>query len=109
MAMRLSQEAVELDPNYPMAHKVLAMALLNDVLFGASKSPEETLSKAMKSAEKAVELDNSGAGAYATLSSVFLWMRQHDKAIEAAERAVALDPDSPGCSLRSCHVSELFV
>ena len=96
VAIRLSQEAVELDPNYPTPHRILAIALLNDVLFGASKTPEETLSKAMKAAEKAVELDQAGAGDYAILSNVFLWMRQHDKAIEAAERAVALDPNSPG-------------
>jgi adenylate cyclase len=96
VAMRLSQEAVELDPNYPAPHRILAVALLNDVLFGASKSPEETLSKAMKSAEKAVELAQAEAGDYAILSSVFLWMRQHDNAIEAAERAVELNPNSPG-------------
>ncbi len=95
VAMRLSREAIELDPNYPMAHGSLALALLDDVLFGASKSPEETLSNAMKSAQKAVELDNSGAEVYTTFGSVFLWMRQHDKAIEAAERAVALNPNSP--------------
>jgi adenylate cyclase len=95
MAIRLSHEAVELDPNYPMAHRALALTLLNDALFGASKSPEETLSNAMKSAQKAVELDSSGAVVYATLGAVFLWMRQHDKAIDVAERAVALDPNSP--------------
>ena len=64
VAIRLSQEAVETGPKLPNAHMDLAIALLDDVLFGASESPEETLSKAMKSAQKAVELDNSSAGAY---------------------------------------------
>lgn len=31
VAIRLSQEAVELDPNYPTPHRILAIALLNDV------------------------------------------------------------------------------
>ena len=70
-----------------MAHIGLARAIGFDVLFGVSKSPEETLSNAVKWAQKAVELDNSLAEAQAALSSNFVYMRQHDKAIEAGEQA----------------------
>ena len=48
----------------------------------------------MKSAQKAVELDNSSAEAHAALEQYLLMMRQHDKAIEAGERAVTLNPNS---------------
>ena len=94
VAKRLYHEAVDLDPNYPMANIGLARAIGFDVLFGVSKSPEETLSNSMKWAQKAVELDNSSAEAYAALSTTFVYMRQHGKAIEAGERAVMLDPNS---------------
>ena len=94
VAKRLYQEAVELDPNYAMAHVGLARSLRMDWYLGASESLKDALSNAMKSAEKAIELDNSSAEAHATLSLIFVNMRQHDKAIEAGERAVTLNPNS---------------
>jgi adenylate cyclase len=94
VAIRLYQEAVELDPNYAMAYVGLARAYGFAVWLGASESPKETLSNAMKSAQQAIELDNSSADAHAALASVFLVMRQYDKAVEVGERAVTLNPDS---------------
>ena len=94
-AKRLFQEAMELDPNYPMAYALLAHALYLDLFYGASESPKETLSNAMELAQKAVELDNSSAEAHAVVGEVFLTMREHDKAIEAGEQAVTLNPNSP--------------
>jgi len=93
-AQRLSQEAVRLDPNYPMAHGYLSAMLTQQVWFGASESTQETLSNAMKEAQRALELDNSSAEAQGALSQVFLLSGQHDKAIESGERAVRLDPNS---------------
>ncbi len=94
VALRLSQEAVRLDPNYPMAHIVLSRALGMEVWLGASTSPPETLSDAMKSAQRAIELDHSSAEAQSAASNVFLLLHQHDKAIESGERAVRLEPHS---------------
>ena len=56
-AKRLYREALELDPNYAMAYIRLSLVLRRDVDFGASESPQETLSNALKLAQKAVELD----------------------------------------------------
>ena len=93
-AQRLLQEAVRLDPNYPMAHSYLSGMLSQQVWFGASESPQETLANAMKEAQRAVELDNTSAEAQGAFSQVFLLLGQHDKAIESGERAVRLDPNS---------------
>ena len=98
-AKRLFQEAIALDPNWATPYAGLANSLYMDLFFGASESPKETLSNAMNLAHKAVELDNSSAEAHAVLSEIFLGMRQHDKAIEAGERAVTLDPNDFGLSL----------
>ena len=94
-AKRLYQEAIALDPNWAMPYADLADRLYAGLFYGASESPQETLSNAMKLAEKAVELDNSSDEAHTALSEIFLGMRQHDKAIEAGERAVALNPNNP--------------
>ncbi|MGO9137928.1 MAG: hypothetical protein ACLP9S_07390 [Syntrophales bacterium] len=94
-AVRPYREALELDPKYTMAYIRLSWALTLGVLYGASKSPEETFSNALKLAQKAVELDRSSAEAHAAVSFAFLGMRQYDKAIEFAEWAVRLNPNSP--------------
>jgi adenylate cyclase len=93
-AIRLNREAINLDPHYSTAYTGLAYSLANSLLYGPSESPEETLSEAMKLAQKAVALDSSSAGAHAAVSWVFLMMHQYDKAIDAAERAVKLNPNS---------------
>jgi adenylate cyclase len=94
VAIRLYREALELDPNYAVAYIELSRALTRTVYFGASESPKETLSNAMKLAQKAIELDSSSAEAHAAVSLVFLAMHQPDKAIEVGERAVRLKPNS---------------
>ena len=77
-----------------MAHSYLSGILGQEVWLGASESPQETLSNAMKEAQRAIELDNSSAEAQAAVGHVFLLLRQHDKAIESGERAVRLDPNN---------------
>ncbi len=94
MARRLLEEAVRLDPNYSMAHTDLSCVLAQQVWMGASELPQETISNAMKEAQRAVELDNSSAEAEAHIGQAFLLMRQYEKAIESGERAVRLDPNS---------------
>ncbi len=94
VAIRLYREALELDQNYAVAYIELSRALTRTVYFGASESPKETLSNAMKLAQKAIELDSSSAEAHAAVSLVFLAMHQPDKAIEVGERAVRLKPNS---------------
>ncbi|MGO9139751.1 MAG: adenylate/guanylate cyclase domain-containing protein [Syntrophales bacterium] len=94
VAMRLYREALELDPKYAMAYSHLSTALTNSMFYGASESPKEDLSNALKLAEKAVELDRSSAEAHAAVSYVLLWMHQFDKALEFGERAVRLNPNS---------------
>jgi adenylate cyclase len=94
VAKRLLEEAVSLDPNYAMAHTDLANTIAMEVWTMASESPQETLAKAMKEAQRAVELDNSSAEAQAAVSHVFLLLHQYDKAIESGEQAVKLNPNS---------------
>jgi adenylate cyclase len=94
VAMRLYREALELDPKYALAYTRLSRALWRNVIYGASESPQETLSNAMKLAQKAVELDSSSAEAHAAVSVISVQMHQDDKAIEFGERAVRINPNS---------------
>jgi adenylate cyclase len=94
VAKRLYQEALAIDPNYAAAYTSLASALTLDVWLGASKAPKETLLKAMKTAQKAIDLDKSAALAHGQLGSILLILRQHDKAIAQGEKALALAPNN---------------
>jgi adenylate cyclase len=65
-----------------------------DIVLGSSKSPEESLKRSFELAKKALTLDDTNSAAHEHLSWLFLSIRQYDKAIAEAERAVALAPGS---------------
>ena len=64
-----------------------------DARFGWSESPAESLQRAFELAQKALAMEESIDVAHSLLASIYLVMRQHDKAIAEGERAVALNPN----------------
>jgi adenylate cyclase len=94
LAKQLAEEAVALDPEYPMAYRALAGAHQLDVWLGTSKSPKESVTKAIELLQKAIELDATYAEAYSALGFLYSMTRQYDKAVALAEKAVALNPNS---------------
>jgi TolB-like protein/Tfp pilus assembly protein PilF len=93
-AQELIKQAINLDPNYAAAYMELSREILLDVFLGASKSPGESLMKAIESAKKAIELDNFLAGAHGVLGQLYTMLRQHERGIAEARKAVDLDPSS---------------
>jgi adenylate cyclase len=94
LGKKLAQEAIDMDPNYAMAYRVLAAANRMDVLLGISKSPKESMGTCIKLLKKAIELDETYAEAYGALGFTLSLIGQHDKAVATAEKAVSLDPNS---------------
>jgi TolB-like protein/Flp pilus assembly protein TadD len=94
LARRLAKEAIAVDPKYAGGYRALAETHSLDVWLGISKSPRESLKRGVDLAQKAIALDHSNAHAHSLLSSIYVMQRQHDKAIAAAERAYALEPNS---------------
>jgi len=66
----------------------------------AGKSPRESIGKAFKLAQKAISLDESYASSQALLGSVYLMMRQYQKAIAAGKRSIELAPN--GAMVHGC-------
>jgi adenylate cyclase len=93
-AQVLFQQALNLDPNYAAAYLALSRSNLLDLWLGASKSPRESLMKAIELAKKAIELDNSLADAQGILGRLYTMAREHEKGIAEAQKAVELDPNS---------------
>jgi len=93
MARQICEEVIALEPNWELPYSVLGMTHWMDVRSGWSDSPEESLQNAFQLAQKAISLDESPI-AHGLLGFLYTLARQHEKAIEEAERSVALNPNS---------------
>jgi len=88
---QLAQEIIDMAPESPSGY--YALAYYHWTLARYGKSPRENLKKAFELAQKVISIDESYPFSHILLSSVYLMMRQYDKAIAAGERAVELSPN----------------
>jgi adenylate cyclase len=93
-ARKLYEEAISLDPEYAIAFAGLAWTHMVEQWLGTSKSPEDSLRRAIELGEKAIALDKSEAMGHASLGYFYTFAGQFNKAVAHAERGLALDPDS---------------
>jgi len=93
VARRLAEEAIAMCPENPMGYLNLTAFHRLDYYFGTTKSPRETVEKAIELAQKALSIDDSIPRAHAFLSDLYSIRREHEKAVAEGERAVALDPN----------------
>ena len=94
LARRLAKEAIDIDPQYAFAYAILGKTHLFDVWLGASDSPKESISHAMKLVHKALAIDESLGFAYGLLGFLYTMTGQHEKGIAEAEKAISLEPNS---------------
>jgi adenylate cyclase len=92
MGKRLAEEAIALDPEFARGYYCLASTYMMDVWLGLSKSPKESIDKAIELTQKAISLDPRDSRYYGQLGYLYGMLRDYDKAIAEGERAVALDP-----------------
>jgi TolB-like protein/cytochrome c-type biogenesis protein CcmH/NrfG len=93
LARRMAEEAIALDSEFPPSYHVLAVTHMMDVVFRTTKSPKQSLKRAVELTQKAIALDDSFATAHGFLGFLYTMSRQYDKGIAEGERAVALDPN----------------
>jgi adenylate cyclase len=87
-AKALYERAISLDPGYAAAHAALAETYQHDWFGGAAGA----LDKAFELAQRAKDLDPTLPLVYEALSGVFLFKRQHEQAMTAANRWVEVEP-----------------
>jgi adenylate cyclase len=73
----------------------LAVCHWTDYLFGTTKSPQESLDKAIELAQRAIAQDNDLADGHRMLSSFYCWKREYEKALAEGEKALNLHPNGP--------------
>jgi len=86
------QQAIELDPNFALAHADLADSYAWQVYLG-SLAPEEGLARAQAAADKALALDDQLGEAYNSLASIKQERRDFEGAEAMYRRALELSPN----------------
>jgi adenylate cyclase len=87
------EQALELDPEYAHALTMLAWTHYIDARQGFTDSRDESLTRAVELAEKAVALDDKDPFVHSLWQHIYLMKRQHDKAVEEGRKAIALGPN----------------
>ena len=93
LARRMAEEAIALDPEFPPPYHYLAGTHFMEVWFRTTKSPKQSLKRAVELTQKAITLDDSYADGHSFLGVLYTMLRKHDKAIMEAQKGVALDPN----------------
>ena len=94
-ARQCAEEAISLDPTYASAYSTLGLYHIIEMWLGLSKSPKESVTRAIELYQKAIALDSLLPHARIRLGYIYAAMiRQHDKGIAEGEKALALAPNS---------------
>jgi TolB-like protein/Flp pilus assembly protein TadD len=94
-ARQMFEKAIELDPKYSDAYAWLGYVLWIDLFSQWSHDPHD-LDRTIQLEQQSISLDNDNASAYAMMSRLYLYKKQYDLGIAAAERAIALVPNHVG-------------
>ena len=94
LARKELEEAIALEPEFSKVYAGLAWTHLADLYYQSSNSPENCFDQASKNIEKALALDSEDWFAHYSLSWLNLFRKEHDKAISAAQSAIALNPNA---------------
>jgi adenylate cyclase len=93
LARRMGEEALVTCPESSSAYDLLAITHMMDYWLCSTRSPQESIEKAIELAQKAIALDTAYAQPHGLLSFLYSIKREHEKALAEGERAVALDPN----------------
>ena len=89
-----AKAAIAADPGYARGHIAMAWVHVHRVFLAMEKDPVASLKAARAEAQKAIEIDRSDYWSFGALGGSELWLGNHDRALAALERAVALGPNS---------------
>jgi adenylate cyclase len=92
-ARKLFQEAITLDPDYAAAYAGLAKVRTWAVNYGWTEFPNVVLQEALDLAKKAVQLDDSDAGAHGELGYIYMRFGEYDLAQTELQKAIDLNPN----------------
>jgi TolB-like protein/Tfp pilus assembly protein PilF len=101
-ARELFEKALKLDPEYARPFLLIAFTHFIDLTYGWSKSPRQSMERMIEIAQRALAKYPSDPGTPTLWSYIYRTKRQYEKAIEEAQRAIALDPNFSIAYLALC-------
>ncbi len=93
-AQSMVKEALLIEPGSSRAHYVLACTQMWDFYFGPQANRRGSIVMGIKSAKKAIQLDEFNSYAYGILGILYVNAGDFDKAVENGEKGVSLEPNS---------------
>jgi len=91
-AQQAYKRIIETDPTFVGGHAGAALTGALSVIFGHSDQPEADAEDAIRTAERAVAIDDQFALGHSALGLAYLASRRNDEAVSAAGKAVELQP-----------------
>jgi non-specific serine/threonine protein kinase len=91
---RLLAEAAQIEPDSPIPVCMAAWTHYFEARLGLSDSVNESTESAMSLADKSIELDDPSGLAYMLKGALHLMHHEHEKALDASEKALT---DRPSC------------
>ena len=91
-AQVLFRKAIELDPYYAEAYSWLGLSLLHSWTQAWNKEPQ-ILDRAYQIAKQALTLNDSLSEAHRILGDIYLFQKEHAKAVSEFKEAISLNPN----------------
>jgi len=88
---QIGKEIVDMEPDLATGYRILSW--YNFGLAMQGKSPQKSIKKAFKLAQKALSIDESDAYSHALSGNIYLLMKQYENAVDAGKRSIELDPN----------------
>jgi len=93
-ARELFKKALKIDPESGWAWVMLGATDFMDARLAFTKTPSESIKKAVQLLNKALSIDDKNIDAHAILGCIYLIQRQHDKAIAEGRKSIEYGPNS---------------
>ena len=86
------KKAIDLDPQYAIAYVKVGWTHLVEWFSGWSQDPQ-SLDRAFERVTKAISLDDAVEGSRCLLGNIYLWKKQHDKALALFDEPENVNPN----------------
>lgn len=86
------EQVAKLAPQSALGPTMTAFTLWWEAFRGWTPTPQQSIERAAEWAGRAIAMEDADGQAHAVMGHIHLYRRQHDKALEVAEQAVAIRP-----------------